>query len=165
MTIFGKRLFEYVAFAKLFLFLIFAAGLIRLTLSLRGVPLGTTQWFSMTALAWLGTIYYSIRVHTKGFGSFKQLLVILALQDWIAQAFAITGIAIAIATGTNNAFSVPEVFFGNDGRTWRHLVAHLTIGTTAGALIPWAVGSLILWATRKATRKFENFNPTSMEQQ
>ena len=88
MTIFGKRLSEYIVFAKLFLILIFAAGAIRLTLSLNGVPFETTRWFSMTALAWLGTIYYSIRVHTTGFGSFKQLLVILILQDWIAQAEA-----------------------------------------------------------------------------
>ena len=163
MTIFGKRLSEYIVFAKLFLILIFAAGAIRLTLSLNGVPFETTRWFSMTALAWLGTIYYSIRVHTTGFGSFKQLLVILILQDWIAQAFAITGIAIAIATGTDNVFSVPEAFFGDDGKTWRHLAAHLTIGTTVGALVPWAIGSLILAVTRKATRKFENFNPNSME--
>src|SRR6188768_4124696 len=117
MTIFGKRLSEYIVFARLFLILMLAIGAIRLTLSLNGAPFETTRWFSLTALAWLGTIYYSIRVHTTGFGSFKQLLVILILQDWIAQAFAITGIAIALATGTDNVFSVPEAFFGNDGKT------------------------------------------------
>jgi len=164
MTIFGKRLSEYVVFAKLFLFLIFAAGVIRLTLSLNGVPNETTRWFTMTGLAWVGAIYYSIRIHTTGFGSFKQLLVILVLQDWIAQAIAITGIAMAISSGTNNVFSAPEFAFGGDGKTWLHLGAHLVIGTTVGALLPWGIGSLILVVTRKVTRKSENFNPRTMEQ-
>src|SRR5712671_998238 len=151
MTIFGKSLSEYIAFAKLFLVLILAAGVIRLALSLEGVPNSTTRWFTMTGLAWIGVIYYSIRVRTSGFGSYKQLLVILVLQDWIAQAIAVIGIAIAMATGINNVFSSPEFAFGGDGKTWLHLGAHLVIGTTAGALIPWGVGSAILALTRKRT--------------
>src|SRR6185295_11477043 len=159
MTIFGKPLSEYIAFAKLFLLLVLAAGLIRLTLSLEGVPNSTTRWFTMTGLAWIGLIYYSIRVHTTGFGSYKQLLVICVLIDWIAQAIAVTGIVIAMYSGVDNVFSSPEFAFGRDGKTWIHLGAHLLIGTTAGALIPWGVGSAILALTRKRT----SLNSASME--
>ena len=149
MTIFGKPLSEYVAFAKVFLGLILVVGITRLALSLGGVPDSTAKWFSMTALVWIGVLYYPIRVHTKGFGSYKQLLVLIALQNFVAQAIAIAGIVLAIFTGVGNIFSAPEYAFGSDGKTWLHVGAHLVIGTTAGSLIPWIVGSGILALTRK----------------
>jgi len=163
MKIFGKPLSEYIAFAKVFMILIFVAGVTRLALSLNGVPNETTRWFTMTGLAWIGVFYFSIRVHTTGFGSYKQLLVIFALVNWTAQAIAITAIVIAMATGTNNVFSSPEFAFGQDGKTWSHLLAHIFIGTTAGTLLPWAIGSGILAITRRITRKTEDFNAPSVE--
>ena len=74
MVIFGKRLSDYVAFSRVFLILIAVVGLTRLAMSLGGVPNSTAKWFSMTALAWIAVIYYSIHIHTSGFGSYKQLL-------------------------------------------------------------------------------------------
>jgi hypothetical protein len=151
MTIFGKTLSQYVAFSRLFLGLILVAGVTRLALSLDGVPNSTARWFSMTALGAIGVVYYAIRVHTTGFGSFKQLLVICALQNLVAQAISISGIVLAIVTGTGNIFSSPEFAFGGDGRTWIHAAAHLFGGTTVGSLMPWLIGSAILWITRRLT--------------
>lgn len=149
MTVFGKRLSEYVAFSRVFLVLILVIGITRLALSLGGVPNSTTKWLSITAVTWIGVLYYSIRVHTSGFGSFKQLLAVLALLNLTGQAIAIVAIAIAIFTGNDNIFSAPEYAFGSDGKTWVHLGAHLLVGTTVGSLVPWAIGSVILSATRK----------------
>jgi hypothetical protein len=163
MKIFGKPLSEYIVFAKVFMILVFAIGVTRLALSLNGVPNETTRWFTMFGVAWIGVIYFSIRVHTSGFGSYKQLLVIFALVNWTAQAIAIAGIAIAMSTGTNNVFSSPEFAFGQDGKTWAHLLSHIFIGTTAGTLVTWVVGSGILALTRRITRKSENFGATSVE--
>ena len=160
MWIFGRPLSDYIAFAKVFLLLILATGIVRLSLSLGGAPNSTTRWFTMTALVWIGVFYYSVRVHTSGFGSFKELLVVCTLQNWIAQTIAVIGIAIAMITGTNNVFSSPEFAFGGDGKTWLHLGAHLVIGTTLGSLIPWGVGSPILALTRKRI----NLNSPSLEQ-
>jgi hypothetical protein len=151
MTIFGRRLSEYVAFCRPFLILIPVVGIARLVLSIGGVPNSTTKWFSMTALVWIGVVYYSVRVHTGGFGSYKQLLVICALQNLEAQAVAIFGIVLAILTGTGNIYSAPEYAFGGNGATWLHAGAHLLIGTTAGSVIPWIVGSGILAVTRKVS--------------
>ena|SRR6185369_13869159 len=148
MTIFGKPLAEYVAFAKLFLILIPLVGLLRLGLSLEGMPNSTVQWFSMTALGFIGMVYFAIRVHTTGFGSYKQLLVIVAMQNLLAQIVAIIGILLAIVTGVGNIFSAPEFSFGGQN-PWLHLAAHVFIGTTVGSLVPWAIGSLILAITRK----------------
>src|SRR5579863_6893692 len=134
MTIFGKPLSQYIAFSKLFLGLILVAGITRLALSLGGVPNSTAKWFSMTVIALIGGVYYAIRVHTSGFGSYKQLLVICTLQNLVAQAIAILGIVLAIVTGTGNIFSSPEFAFGGDGKTWTHVAAHLFGGTTVGSL-------------------------------
>src|SRR5262245_62149998 len=108
MMIFGKRLSDYASFCKVFLVLIPLIGVVRLALSLGGAPNSTARWFSMTVMAWIAVVYYSVRVHTTGFGSYKQLLPVVALLNLSAQAVAITGIAIAIFSGNNNVFSSPE---------------------------------------------------------
>ena len=151
MVIFGKRLSEYAAFCRVFLILIAVLGVTRLALSLGGVPNSTAQWLSMTAAVWIGTIYYSIRVHTSGFGSYKQLLPVIALLNITAQVIAIIGIAIAMFSGTNNIFSAPEYAFGGDGKSWLHLGAHVFIGTTIGSLLPWLIGCAVLAVTKKLT--------------
>ena len=153
MRIFGKPLGDYVQFCRLFLVLVAVIGITRLVLSLAGAPNATATWFSMTAVAWIGVVYYAIRVRTTGFGTYKHLLPIVALINLTAQAIAITAIVIAIATGTNNIFSAPEYAFGSDGKTWLHLGAHLVIGTTVGSLLPWLIGSLIMFISAKLTRQ------------
>jgi hypothetical protein len=150
MTIFGKPLGEYVGFAKVFLILIPLVGLLRLGLSIEGMPNSTVRWFSMTALGFIGMAYYAVRVHTTGFGSYKQLLVIVALQNLMAQMVAIVGILLAIVTGVGNIFSAPEFSFGGVN-PWVHLAMHVFVGTIAGSLFPWAIGSLILAVTRKVS--------------
>lgn len=153
MTIFGKRLSEYVAFCKPFLGLILVVGIARLALSLGGVPNSTAKWLSITAVIWIGVLYYSIRVHTSGFGSYKQLLPICVLQGLAAQAIVVPGIILAIFTGKDNIYSAPEFAFGGDGKTWIHVGAHLVLGTTIGPLIGWLIGCVIMFATKKLVSK------------
>ena len=152
MTIFGRRFSEYVAFSRLFLGLILVIGIARLALSLGGVPNSTAKWFSMTGMTWIGVVYYSIRVHTSGFGSYKHLLPICVLQSLAAQAIIVPGIILAIFTGKDNIYSVPEYSFGSDGKSWLHVGAHLVLGTTIAPLIGWIVGCVIMFATKKLVR-------------
>lgn len=154
MTIFGKRLSEYIAFCKPFLGLILVVGIVRLALSLGGAPNSVAKWVSITIVMWIGVLYYSIRVHTSGFGSYKQLLPICFLQSLTAQLVIVPSIILAIFTGHDNIYSIPENFFGNDGKTWLHVAGHLFIGgTTLGPLISWLVGCVIMFATKKLTAK------------
>ena len=151
MTIFGRRLSDYVDFCKVFLVLIPVIGIVRLALSLSGEPNSTVKWFSVSVAMWIATLYYAVRVHTKGFGSYKQLLVLCVILNLVMQAVIISGIILAIVTGTSNIFSAPEYAFGGDGKTWLHVSAHLFIGTIAGSVVPWAFGSLVLLVTKKLT--------------
>jgi hypothetical protein len=124
-------------------------GIGRLILSLNGTPNSTARWLSMTVLVWIGSLYYAIRVQTSGFGSYKQLLVICVHLNLVAQIVAIAGILTAIFTGTPNIFSAPEFSFGGNGATWLHAGAHLFIGTIAGSVVPWLIGSLVMLITKK----------------
>ena len=99
MTIFGKRLSEYVAFSKPFLGLILVVGIARLALSLAGVPNSAAKWFSITAVMWIGVLYYSVRIHTSGFGSYKHLLPICCPPELTAQVIIVPAIILAIFTG------------------------------------------------------------------
>jgi hypothetical protein len=149
MTIFGKPLSEYFSFCKVFLGLILVVGIVRLALSLGGVPVSTAKWFSITAVAWIGVLYYAIRVHTTGFGSYKHLLPICVLQAITTQVVVVPAIILAIFTGQDNIYSVPEMYFGSDGKTWLHVGGHLVVGTTVAPLISWLIGCLIMFATKK----------------
>ena len=151
MTIFGKTLSEYLAFQKLILLLIVAVGLGRLFLSLGGVPDSTTKWLSISVVSLIGLLYYSIRVHTAGFGSYKQLLPLVFIQSVIAQAIVIAGIVIAIFTGKDNVFSAPEFSGGSDGKTWLHVSAHLVVGLVIGPLIGWLIASILHFIAKKVT--------------
>lgn len=149
MTIFGKPLSEYVSFAKVFLVLIVIVGVARLGLSLAGVENATVKWLSISIVTLVGLVYYSIRVHTSGFGSYKQLLAVIVVQSVVAQAIIIAGIVIAIFTGVDNIFSAPEYSGGGDGKTWLHAGAHLVLGVIVGSLVAWLIGSVIMFVTKK----------------
>ena len=149
MRMFGKSLSEYVRFQKMILGLILVVGVVRLALSLAGVPTSTAKWFSLTAAALIGSVYYGIRVHTTGFGGYKHLLPLSIIQNLLAQFIAIAAIALAIFTGQDNIFSLPEYYGGSDGKTWGHAIAHLFIGGILGSLVGWGFSALVMFVARK----------------
>ncbi|HKA18966.1 MAG TPA: hypothetical protein VKN18_11815 [Blastocatellia bacterium] len=154
MTIFGKPLSEYFAFSKPFLGLILIVALGRLALFFAGVPNSAARWLSVTIAIWLGVLYFGIKVHTSGFGSYKQLLPICYLMSVTAQLVIVPSIILAILTGHDNIYSIPENFFGNDGKTWLHAAAHIFIGgLSLGPLMSWLFGSIIMFVTKKVTAK------------
>lgn len=151
MKIFGKSIPDYLNFEKGFLILLLIVGLARLGLSLLDVPNSTTKFLSLTVVLLLGMVYYSIRVHTSGFGSYKQLLPVLELASVVGGCIIIAGITIAILTGKDNIFSAPEYSPGKaEGKTWGHAAAHFVVMFVA-PLVLWLVGSLIMFVTKKVT--------------
>lgn len=144
---FGKTLSEFLAFQKWFLVAIAAVGAVRLLLSLAGVADSTTSWLSMQAL-WLGGFfYYSVAVHTKGFGGHKHILLLLFNQTVLVQVIAILGIAIAMVTGHGNVFTA-HVKGGFEGRSWGHAGGHV-IGTLVFPPLFW----LLSWPLFALTRR------------
>lgn len=150
MTIFGKSVSQYLRFLGPILGFILVVGMARLLLSLAGVSVASTRYFSLTA-AWLvGLVVCSITVHTRGFGSYKQLLGLVGVQSLVAQAFTAAVVVLAIVTGQDNIYSLPEFSGGNDGKTWIHAGAHLFLATPILTLAGWLIGSAILFVAKKA---------------
>lgn len=140
---FGKRISQYLDFQKVPLGIIAAVGLARLGLSLAGLPDSTVTWLSLTAVGWAAVLYYGVAVHTRGFGSYKQLLPLMLFQVVLVQSIAVVGILLAIA-GFPNIFAAPEYSgppFARSPNQWSHLLAHMTIGIIAPLLLGWGVAS------------------------
>jgi hypothetical protein len=147
MTVFGKKLSEYIAFQKVVLLVIVAVGVLRLVLSLAGVSDAATRWLSMTVVALVGMVYYAITVHTKGFGSYRHLLPLLVIQSVVANLIAIVGILISALTGKANIFTANE--YGGTLNPALHIGGHVLFGMIVGPLIGWAIASLIMLITKK----------------
>src|SRR5512143_1738296 len=96
MKVFGKTISEYLAFQKVPLLAVIVVGLARLCLSLAGIPNSTTRWLSIDVVSLLAVFYYSVRLHTTGFGSYRHLFPIHLTHSIPAQSIIIAGIVIAI---------------------------------------------------------------------
>jgi len=146
---FGKSLSDYLRFQGVILGLIVAVAVARLGLSLAGQPNSSVRWLSVTALMVVGLLYYSVAVHTTGFGSYKQLYGLLLIQSVVTEVVIALAIVLAILTGHDNIYTAPEYSPTADGKTWFHVTGHLLAGTIVLPLLAWLVGSLILLATKK----------------
>ena len=151
--IFGKKWSEYLRFQQVILGLILVVGLARLALSLAGMPNSTTKWLSITVVSLVGLLYYGVRVHSTGFGSYKQLLPLIFNQTVLGNVISIIGIVIGILTGHDNVFTAPEYSGGGDGKTWLHAGAHVVIGIPVGTLVGWLTASIVLWVTKRVARR------------
>jgi len=151
MKIFGKGLAEYFAFTKLFLVLVLAVGIVRLALSLAGVPNSTDKWLSITVVLLIGVLYYGVRVHTSGFGSYKQLLPTYWTLTFTSQVFVAATIVLAILTGHDNIFTAPEYSGGGDGKTWFHAGAHVVVGAVIMPLLAWLIGSVVMFIAKRVS--------------
>jgi hypothetical protein len=144
---FGKRLSEYLTFQKVPLGIMAAVGLARLGLSLAGLPNGNVAWLSMNVVAWAAALYYGVAVHTRGFGSYKQLLPLGFFQTLVQQSIAVLGILLSIA-GFSNVYAAPEYSFGGQSQGL-HILSHLTIGVVVPPLLLWGAASLVLLVTKR----------------
>lgn len=146
---FGKTVAQYLGFQKIVLALIVLVFLVRLALSLGGAPNATAKWVSVTVVLLVGVVYYGVAVHTRGFGSYKQLLPLLFFQSLLGEGLVALAIVLAIFTGTDNIYTAPEYSGGGDGKNWLHVVAHLVIGAIVLPLVSWGISSLVLLVTKK----------------
>ena len=151
MTIFGKSVSEYFAFQRAIVILIIVVALARLTLSLAGFPTSSVKWISVTTMGLIGLVYCAIQVPRSGFGGYKHLLPLLVMQSATGNLIVAAAIALAIATGTDNIYSLPEYSGGADGKTWPHAGAHIVLGVIVGPLVAWLLGSGIMFVVKKVS--------------
>ena|SRR5690349_8280411 len=139
MSAHGKSLSEYLQFQKWLLALVLAVFAIRLGFSVR--------WASLNALEGIGLLYYAVAVPLRGFGSYKQLLILLFIQIALTHVLIALAIVLGIVTASGNMFTRSEFSPGNNGSTWYHVGLHL-IAIAMLPVICWIVGTPILWITK-----------------
>lgn len=148
--IFGRKISEYIAFQKWFMVATAVVGLVKLALSLGGVPTATLKFVPMNAVVFAGMFYAGVKVYTSGFGSYRQILPLGFFNIVPLHLVAVTGILFAIA-GYPNIYAAPE--FGGEVNQWLHIAAHLTLGMVAAPLILWLVGSIVMKVTKLVVRR------------
>ena len=145
---FGHEIEEYIRFQRWILALIVLVFGVRLGASLAGRPIEEIRWISVSAVGVVALIYVAVAVHTKRFGSYKELFGLLLIQNVLSHTLIASAILLGMLTGSDNIFTAPEYFGGADGKTWLHILAHV-LGGFLNAVMGWLVGSLILLITRK----------------
>lgn len=157
---FGKTLLQYVAFQKPILILIAVVFVMRLALSMAGVPVSGAKFVSVTAVLVLGSLYYGWAAGQQGFGSFKQLYGANLVQGVFSQTLIALAIVLGIVIGQDNIYTIPEFYppsAGNDpmgmppdGKSFPHAIAHVVVaGAILMPLVGWLLSSVVHLATRK----------------
>ena len=145
---FGKKISEYIQFDRWILVLVAATFVIRLALPFAGTSIARTRWVSINIVLLIGLIYCSVAVHIRQFGGYKQLFGLLLIQNLFAHMLIAFGITLGILTGTDNIYTAPEFFGGNNGRNGLHVLAHL-VGAFLVPVFAWLLGSVILFVTKR----------------
>jgi hypothetical protein len=159
---FGKSLSEYLKLQLPILILITVVWGVRLGLSLAGVADGGARFASVTTTVALGALYYGWLLAKAG-GSFKHLYAMCLIQGLYSQVLVAAAIALAISTGQDNLYTVPEYYppsqggagpFPPDGKNWVHAIAHIVIpGFIVLPIGGWILGSLVMLALRRSSPK------------
>jgi hypothetical protein len=152
MRIFGKTFGDYLRFAAGVVGLVVVVGVARLVLSLAGVPVSAAKFVSVTTMALLGVVYLGVKTHTSGFGSYRQLLPLMVITLGAASWVSGFAVVLAVVTGTDNIYSIPEYSGGGDGKTFFHAFAHFVIAPFVAGLVAWGLSSLVMLVTKTAAR-------------
>lgn len=152
---FGKPLAYYIGLQTPALIAIFVVFLVRLVMSMGGIPDSFGKVLSITFVLILALPYYALVAKREGL-TFKHLYALCFVQSLFSQTLIALAIGLAILTGHDNIYTIPEFYPGAaegmpvDGKNWMHAAAHVVF---AGALIlpvvSWAVSSVLLVIARK----------------
>ena len=144
MPLFGMTLNDYLGYAKFVIIVTVAVGVVRLALSLADAG-SIAVWFSLNVVGLLAMIYFAVSVHTSGFGSYKQLLVLLLIQGVVSQVTIGLGVAVTPLTGIETVYSQAEM--AGVTNPWIHAGSHVVIAPLFAG-IGWIPAAVIMFVTK-----------------
>ena len=154
---FGKPMAYYLRLQAPALIAITVVFIVRLAMSRGGIPDSAGKILSITFILILALPYYALLAKREGL-TFKHLYAMGFIQGVFSQTLVALAIVLAIVTGHDNIYTIPEFYpqsaggtpFPVDGKNWMHAIAHIVF---AGALVlplaSWAVSSVLLVIARK----------------
>lgn len=154
---FGKPLAYYLKLQAPALIAIFVVFLVRLVMSMAGVPASAGKILSLTFVLILALPYYALLAKREGLG-FRHLFAMCFVQGLFSQTLVALAIVLGIVTGQDNIYTIPEFYpgangegpFPTDGKNWMHAGAHVIFaGALALPIFSWALSSLFLVIARR----------------
>jgi hypothetical protein len=150
---------EILRFQRGALIVIAIVWAIRLGLSLAGVSDDVARFASISAVGLTAAVlYYPWALWRTGFGAFRELYRLCLVQGVFSQTLVALAIVLAIFTGQDNIFTVPEYYppssggspLPPDGKNFGHALAHILLaGAIVIPIVTWLLGSLVLLVLRK----------------
>ena len=148
MNMCGRGLRDHIRLlAPLFGF-IAAIWALRWALDAAGAPHGLVRALSVTGATSLAILVAVWMIHTRGFGSYPNVVVASILLVVFEQALIVAAIVFSVLTRTANVFTKPEFSMPDDPNHVKHILGQLTFGIGAGVLLGAATGCLMLWLLR-----------------
>lgn len=148
MKVCGRGLRDHVRLLTPLFGLITLVWALRLGLDAAGLAHGLVRIFSVTGATSLAILIAVWLIHTRGFGSYPNVVVASLLIVVFEQALIVGAIAFAVASKTENVFTKVEYSMPDDPYHVRHMLGQLTFGVGAGMLLGTATGCLMLWLLR-----------------
>jgi len=149
MRVGGHRMREHVRLLLPLFAFVAAVWIMRLLLAGLGVSLGVSRIFSVTTASAVAVFLAVLLIHFQGFGGYTNVVAISLLLNAWSQVLIVIAILFAVATGTENVYTLPEFSVpGDDPMHLRHIFGHLTFMLGLGTLFGAGVGCLMLWFLR-----------------
>ena len=149
MNICGRGLRDHVRLlAPLFGFITVVWAL-RWALDAVDVSPGLVRVFSVTGATSLSVLIAVWLIHTRGFGSYPNVVVASLLLTVFEQVLIVAAIAFSVVSNIGNVFTRPEFSRPDDPHHVKHILGQLTFGIGAGILLGTATGCLMLWLLRR----------------
>ncbi len=120
--------------------------IIRLSLSIAGVPSWVVKLSSVTVATPVAVMLAAVLLHARGYRSYASIVVASLMINIWAECLIVLAILFTILTGIENIYSTPE-FTGGESQ-WAHIHGHITFGLGFGTLVGAAVGCLLFWLLR-----------------
>ena len=120
----------------------------RWALDAAGASQGLVRIFSVTAATSLAVLAAVWMIHTRGFGSYPNVVVASLLLVVFEQMLIVVAIVFSVISKIDNVFTKPEYSRPDDPNHVKHILGQLTFGVGAGILLGAATGCLMLWLLR-----------------
>ena len=149
MRVGGHRMRDHVRLLLPLLAFLLVVWLLRLLLAAAGASLSVSRVFSVTTASAVAVFLAVLLIHFHGFGGYTNVVTTSLLLNAWSQILIVIAILFAVATGTENVYTLPEFSVpGDDPMHLRHIFGHLTFMLGLGTLFGAGVGCLMLWFLR-----------------
>jgi hypothetical protein len=149
MNICGRGLRDHIRLVAPLFGLITLVWALRWALDAAGASQSLVRVFSVTGTTSLAVLITVWLIHTRGFGSYPNVVIASLLLVVYEQVLIVLAILFSVVSKIDNVYTRREYSMPDDPGHVRHIVGQLTFGIGAGLLLATATGCLMLWLIKR----------------